>query len=252
MKDIDKINKVIEEYFENKTSVKIIPVKELMPYFIKAGVFYKDNKNGKPIREVLRELKKNNQLHLIPFVHAEQKDENTYWYFIPDNAPKPTTFYKQEQPSTKKEEVIKSRLHSDETYVMDLCDTALNLISERQKRFGFLLGDLHKDGVSRTRLPVDAYYKSLNLVIEYKEPQHTEEINFFDKPDVKTISGVSRGEQRKIYDERRAVVLPENGIKLIEISYNTFKCDNQNRIIRNKEEDLKRVGKILMKEKLMN
>lgn len=248
MSDIDKINKTIETYFEQHTGVTIIPAKELMPDFIKAGIFKNDIKHGKPIRDVLRELKKNNQLQLIPFVHAEQKDKNTNWYFIPANAPKPTTFYKQESPSVKKAEAIQSRLQSDESYVIDLCDAALELVAERQKRFSFLLGDLHKDGVSRTKLPVDAYYRRLSLVIEYKEPQHTEENAFFDKPHVKTVSGVSRDEQRRMYDKRRATDLPKNGIQLIEISYTHFNCDSQNKIIRNREEDLKMVKELLQKK----
>lgn len=32
-----------------------------------------------------------------------------------------------------------------------------------------------------TMLPVDAYYKELNIVVEYREKQHTEEVEFFDK-----------------------------------------------------------------------
>jgi hypothetical protein len=248
-KEIEKINSVIEAYFAKHTTVTIVPAKELMPSFIAAGVFKKDIKNGKPIRDVLRALKANNQLQLIPFVHTEQKEQNTYWYFIPANAPKPTTLYKQEQISAEKLAADKARLHSDEAYVIDLCDTALQQKAERQKRFHFLLGDLHKDGVSRTRLPVDAYYKELNLVIEFKESQHSLPNDFFDKEDVKTVSGVSRGEQRKIYDERRRVELPLNGIKLIEISYEVFNCDSQNRIVRNAEQDLKIVEAILEKEK---
>ena len=42
MKDlskVEKINKVIEEYFKANTSLTIIPVKNLMPAFINAGIF---------------------------------------------------------------------------------------------------------------------------------------------------------------------------------------------------------------------
>ena len=37
-----------------------------------------------------------------------------------------------------------------------------------------------------------------------------------------TVSGVSRGEQRRLYDERRRVELPKHGINLVSISYNDF------------------------------
>ncbi len=86
-------------------------------------------------------------------------------------------------------------------------------------------------------LPVDAYYEELKLVIEYREKQHSENVSFFDKPNKITVSGVNRGEQRKIYDQRRRDILPKNGIKLIEISYSDFNYDKQKRIIRDKNKD---------------
>jgi len=68
------------------------------------------------------------------------------------------------QKSTVQEIKPKSaRSTSDESYVIDLCDEVLKLKAHRQHRFDFLKGD------SGTRLPVDAYYPSLNLVIEFKE-----------------------------------------------------------------------------------
>lgn len=60
-----------------------------------------------------------------------------------------------------------------------------------------------------------------------------------------TISGVHRGEQRKIYDERRRDVLPKNDITLIEFSYSDFNHDRQKRIIRNQKQDSEVVRKIL-------
>ena len=75
--------------------------------------------------------------------------------------------------------------------------------------------------------------------MEYRELQHTEAVPFFDKPDKKTVSGVPRGEQRKLYDKRRREVLPEHGITLIEISYFDFMYEGKSkRLVRNKEKDL--------------
>jgi hypothetical protein len=245
IKEIESINSIIEAYFVKNTDTAIIPAKALMPEFIAAGIFRKDIKNGKPIRDILRGLKEREQLQLIPYVHAEQKGIDTYWYFIPRGAAKPAALYKQEPVSDEKKAAENARLLSDENYVIDLCDTALKQKADRQKRFPFLLGDFHKDGITRTQLPVDAYYEPLKLVIEYKESQHSEANEFFDKTTVKTVSGVSRGEQRKIYDQRRAEKLPLNGIKLIELSFDIFNCDSGHRIIRNTEQDLKTVAAIL-------
>ncbi len=131
------------------------------------------------------------------------------------------------------------RSQSDESYVIDLCDEVLKQKALRQYRFDFLRGD------SGTKLPVDAYYPSLNLVIEFKEKQHTETVKFFDKR--QTVSGVGRGEQRKIYDQRRRDVLPKHGIKLIELDYSDFEHSRGKKLIRNREEDLKVINKKLKK-----
>ncbi len=129
-----------------------------------------------------------------------------------------------------------SNTDKDEQYVLDLFDKVLEKNSSRQHKFDFLLGDPNTKGVS-AKLPVDSYYDELKLVIEYRERQHSESVRFFDKPDRMTVSGVHRGEQRKIYDERRRQILPKHKIKLIEISYLDFNHNNQKRIIRNEEFD---------------
>lgn len=72
------------------------------------------------------------------------------------------------------------------------------------------------------RLPVDAYYEDLALVIEFMESQHGTPIPFFDKPGRLTVSGVHRGEQRQRYDKRRRCVLPAHGIRLLTIESECF------------------------------
>jgi hypothetical protein len=251
MKDlskVEKINTVIEEYFTANASLTIVPVKNLMSDFIKAGIFPKDIKKGLPIRLILRELDASNELALIPFVHAERHGEHTYWYFIPANSTVPETAYKQEQKKLEND-VLAIRANSDETYVISLCDEVLSLKADRQKRFPFLLGDLHKNGKTQTMLPVDAYYEELQLVIEYKEIQNFRPVvasnKIEDEEDEETSKTLSREELRRIYDERRAKVLPENDISMVVISYSDFEFDNENKIIRDKESDLKIVQKAL-------
>jgi len=72
----------------------------------------------------------------------------------------------------------------------------------RQQRFPRLLGDPGVNGAS-VALPVDGYWHDLRLIVEYRERQHDKATPFFDKPDRLTVSGVHRGEQRRLYDERR-------------------------------------------------
>lgn len=115
--------------------------------------------------------------------------------------------------------IITKHKIKDEIYVIDLCDEILGTKALRQHCFDFLRGD-SINGKRGRKLRVDAYYESKNLVIEYNEKQHTEDVAFFDRK--KTISGITRKEQRKLYDERRKVVLPQHGISLVVISYNDF------------------------------
>jgi hypothetical protein len=122
------------------------------------------------------------------------------------------------------------RTNSDEAYILDLCDSVLKLKGIRQHRFDFLKGD------TGVRLPVDIYYPQLNLVIEYREKQHTEEVKFFDKR--VTASGITRGEQRKKYDALRRQLLPKNGIILIELGYDDFEHMGAKRLVRNIKVDL--------------
>ena len=131
------------------------------------------------------------------------------------------------------------RSESDEYYVIDLCDEILCEKAERQHRFDFLRGD----GNPGRKLPVDAFYSEHNLVVEYRERQHTESVPHFDKR--QTISGVTRGEQRRIYDQRRRDVLKKHGIKLIEISCFDLEHKGRGRLLRNRESDLNTIKAIL-------
>ena len=125
-----------------------------------------------------------------------------------------------------------TRRDSDEFYVIDLCDEILGAKAARQHTFDFLRGD----GTPGRRLPVDAYYPELNLVVEYRERQHAEDVAFFDRKT--TASGVSRGEQRRIYDQRRRDILPKHGIRLVEISYADLRHDSRKRLVRDRQNDL--------------
>lgn len=120
------------------------------------------------------------------------------------------------------------RSHSDEAYVIGLCDAVLRAVAIRQHRFDFLRGDPGSRGEG-ARLPVDGWYPAHNLVVEYRERQHSEAIAFFDRR--VTVSGMGRGEQRARYDQRRRDVLAERGVGLVEIDFSMFAHDRARRII---------------------
>lgn len=233
---IRRINDVLKHYFQTHSCA--VRALHLMPLFVNEGIFTKDDPKriGKPLRALLRALDKRGELHKIPYVLAERDDKYTEWSFTPDvrenllevKIAKPTD-------SHHKIRGITPRRSRDEEYVIDLCDEVLGLTSSRQHKFDFLRGD------TGYRLPVDAYYKELNLVIEYYERQHSEKVALFDKK--MTASGISREEQRKRYDMRRAEVLPQYGIRLKIIRYTDF--GTSKRIKRDKQRDLEIIKRLL-------
>jgi hypothetical protein len=113
-----------------------------------------------------------------------------------------------------------SRSENDEFYVLDLCDEVLGKSALRQHRFEWLRGDFSAQRGARSYLPVDGYWPDLKLVVEFAERQHTEVVAIFDRRD--TVSGVTRGEQRKIYDQRRVDLVPANGLRLVTIPASAF------------------------------
>lgn len=243
MDKIHQINKVLRDYFEHNPSISKIRAKDMMPDFILEGIFEKDIKNGLPIRTILRQLDQKNALNQIPYVYAERKTANTNWFFQRTGSSNLTSKTGTKQNIQVNSQKLNNRKDSDEFYVLNLCDIIFNREGVRQHRFDFLLGDPNKN-VKCARLPVDIYYPDLNLVVEYKEPQHLVANKHFDKPNRITVSGVHRGEQRKIYDQRRLDILPQHGIQVIEIFYSDFKVDSKNRILRNTN-DLEKIKQLL-------
>ncbi len=189
----------------------------------------------------MRTLRDNNKLkEAIPSIDPCIKEKNTSWFFLKSpfigNCFPPNGYTKMKQVNLSKN--IKAKC-KDEKYVLDLCDEILDAISSRQHRFDFLRGD------AGTMLPVDGFYEKYNLVVEYFERQHSESVPFFDKRE--TVSGVSRGEQRKSYDDRRKTVLKAHNIELVIISFSDFYFDSQRRIIPNINNDKMIVKKHLQK-----
>ena len=233
------INEVIADYFKNNPTTEWIPVKKIMPEMIAAGVFYRDEKKGLPLRKVLRTLDEAKELNKIPSVHAERKGIDTYWYLVREG----TKYVTKDVvlPVSNKEQAIQKRENSDEYYLVGLCNELLNEKAVHQHTFNFLLGDFHRDGKTRTALPIDAFYANLNMAIEFyeKEDETSEDATML------TISKVNRSEQRKKYAQRKRDVLKEKEIDLIEMDYDEFECDEEHKLVRNKEADVKILTEIL-------
>lgn len=127
------------------------------------------------------------------------------------------------------------RKDSDERYILDLVAEVLAEPDYRwQHRFPTLLGDPGRDG-KRRPLPVDGYFPRHKLIVEYWERQHSNPVPIMDE--AMTISGVSRGHQRRLYDERRRTWARANGLRLVVLDYRGFETDRQGRLRRNAEAD---------------
>lgn len=232
---IERINCVLKEYFCQNPNAGTIPAKDFMPLFIEAGIFNKDEKNGLPIRKLLRELDDSNELSSIPFVIKQQKAINRNWFFSDsDYSPIPEFSTLEEIPNTRSN---KSRENSDEYYVIGLCNEVLGIEAIHQATFDFLKDD------TGAGLKVDAYYEPLKLVVEYMEIQHFKKGMFGNK--YCPASGMYRDNQRAMYDQRRRDILPKHGIKLVEIKYSDFAYNSKYRLLRNREEDIKVIRKLL-------
>ncbi|WP_435084587.1 hypothetical protein [Gordonia hongkongensis] len=123
------------------------------------------------------------------------------------------------------------RRASDEHYVLDLCDELLGVAGIRQARFDWLRGDPSPRLPRGATLPVDGFWRELELAVEFQEEQHSEPSAFFDRRH--TVSGVGRGEQRRRYDERKRTLIPKHGLNLVVIEKSVFAVKSR-RIVRDR------------------
>lgn len=91
-------------------------------------------------------------------------------------------------------------------------------------------------------MPLDGYWVSQQLVVEFKEKQHFEPVAFWDQKI--TAPGTTRGEQRKIYDERKVGQTAEHGIRPVHVRQDAFPMA-KGKIDRDPERDLDIVRRLL-------
>jgi hypothetical protein len=137
---------------------------------------------------------------------------------------------------------VARRAASDEHYVLDLCDEVLGMTGKRQATFDWLRGDPSPSRPLGTKLPVDGYWSGRGLIVEFHEEQHYQPSAFFDRR--QTVSGVGRGEQRRLYDSRKRTLLPKHGLRLIVMARSQF-ITKSKRIVREHERDIALVRALL-------
>ena len=132
---------------------------------------------------------------------------------------------------------------SDEKYILDLVARILVEPDYRwQHRFPTLLGDPGQDG-KRRALPVDGYFPRHRLIVEYWERQHSAPVPIMDEG--ATVSGVSRGHQRRLYDQRRQVWADANDMQLVILDHRGFETDKNGRLHRDPVRDQRRIAEAL-------
>ncbi len=105
-----------------------------------------------------------------------------------------------------------------ESYVVALLERLLGPV-ERGKRYDWARGDASPKTGRRMMLPFDAVWEVRSLIIEIDEDQHREATPIFDKPDRLTVSGVHRGEQRRVYDARKRSEARLRGYQVVAIEW---------------------------------
>ena len=76
---IEAINILAQKWLDVNEKDEAKP-KELMVYLIKHGVYGKDVKMGKPLRDDLRKLYRSNELGRINGLVAEPRNKNISWF----------------------------------------------------------------------------------------------------------------------------------------------------------------------------
>lgn len=126
-------------------------------------------------------------------------------------------------------------------YVIGLVEELLGEQAVREKRFPWAVGDRSPKTGRAVALPFDAYWPSRELIGEVDEDQHRRPVDFWDKPDVRTVSGVSRGQQRRIYDKRKRDAARRQGFVMVEIPWERKPPPAR----RDRDSDLRRVRELL-------
>lgn len=116
--------------------------------------------------------------------------------------------------------------------------------AEIEKRFEWARGDSRQPGGLGAMLPFDAVWEHRRLIVEIDERQHGEAVAFFDKPDRMTVSGVHRGEQRRLYDERKVRCAHEHGYTVLRVRTSSL-AHRGRHLIHDRDKDLELLRRLL-------
>lgn len=128
-----------------------------------------------------------------------------------------------------------------EEYVVSLLAEILGEEPERGKSYPWARGDTSQKTGHARQLPFDAVWESRRLIVEVDESQHRQSEPFFDHLERVTVSGVHRGEQRRIYDQRKREAARRAAYLVLEIPWEGSRSLRR----RDRATDLQRYRQIL-------
>jgi hypothetical protein len=196
-----------------------MPVAHMMPYFVLAGIFKKDDPKGIAIKSLLRKLDSKQKLSLIPFAQAVKINIRTRWFFV-RVAYKPMV----EVSKTRKKKILNKEpfKKSDAFYVIDLCKKVLNAKLETEKKINFR-------NVNASANPAFSELKVAGFFETYKLA-----INYMDKAS---------------YNLSKSVILNEafgaKGFQFLNITYKKFAHFSTGKLKRNTTADLEVIRHLL-------
>lgn len=221
LKKTTQINIVLKEYFELNKNVQKVPVAFMMPYFVLAGIYKKDDSKGTSIKNLLRNLEAKQALKTIPFAKSYKGQVYTKWYFV-------RAEYKPEknQISKPKTEIKLPYRETDASYILGLCKKILNSSSGHQIKIDF--SKLSDNPVAKPeKVKVDSYFEEYHLAVIYQDKK------YFDLLKTHKITKPEKSKFESI------------GLKLLLISYKNFPHDTAGKIKRNIQKDLEIVRNLL-------
>lgn len=84
---IKKINEIVEKYFTDNPEVNSVRAKDLMPWFMKGGIYQSNEKDALPLRDDLRKWDGENRLKALKYLLVDRKVVNRNWWFVRPEQP---------------------------------------------------------------------------------------------------------------------------------------------------------------------
>ena len=211
----------ISDYFKDNPGTKKFPAENLMPWLEEKKIFKETQGERTPVEDLLDLMNERDHINVFPWALGEGDPNRLKWSFV---FLKGYSLKELEEKMTD-EQTSKFIELGDENYLLDLCDEILGQKALRQHLF-------HLPDKGRN-FPVHGYYPELNLALYYRKPPQSEVVTHLEN--ISWISGRSlhREKEEEEFLQRCRELLPEKGIRLLEIHHSNFSYNKLKRLQKN-------------------